>query len=369
VEALYKSDREGVLDLDNTPAANRLYPTTEYMNLFNHLSLSQGEKEKVPPVFLSNVHEPMEHTVTVQGDNGLDLSTRLERVFAGPDIQYQTVRSSGLWGSFFAPETKEPVPGILVLGGAIGGSLWTERAAALLANHGYATLALTYFSTGNLPENLVEIPLEYFSAGLKWLREREEVDDSRLAIAGKSKGAEAALLVAQRARGLRCIVGYSASAVVYQGVQASGPILTARSSWTYRGQALPFVPCYREGLPINMEALKNLKEIHSANLDTAYIMRAAQIPVEEINAPILLVAGEADEVWPSVRFGEMIMSRLARNQKIQGSVFLTYANAGHGIDLPWLPCSNFGGGTTAANAKASEDAWKKSLEFLNKHLK
>lgn len=368
IEGYYKADREGVLDLASAPVASRLYHGTDYMHLFSLLRLEPEDMTNGPPVFLSSVDDQHHFVVRAAGTSGRKAEASVRREFLTSSVQYQPVRGKGLWGSFFAPETREPVPGVLVIGGAIGGSLWTERAAALLANSGFAALALTYFSTGDLPENLVEIPLEYFSAGLQWLRERPEVNRQAMGLLGKSKGAEAALLFAGKTSSIKCVVCYSPSAVVYQGLQSRGPILTARSSWTYRGRPLPFVPCYQEGMPIKLEALKNLKEIHSANLDTSYIVSAARIPVEEIDAPVLVVAGEADDVWPSARFGEMIMTSLARNQKIKGSAMLAFANAGHGIDLPYFPGTVFGGGSVMANARASEAAWKKCKEFLNENL-
>jgi dienelactone hydrolase len=364
--ALYKADRNGVLDLAQSPVASRLYPGSEYMYLFSHLKLNRGEKG--PHLYLSNVQEPMLCSLEFVGETSGVVRSELKRQFTTENVTMKQVRQHGLIGSYFAPITKKPVPGLLIIGGAIGGSLWTERAAALLANRGFACLALTYFNAGNLPDNLVEIPLEYFTTALAWLREQDEVNENALGIVGKSKGAEAALLIAERAMDIRCVVCYSAPAVVYQGVQASGPVLSARSSWTHRGQPLPFVPCYQEGQAINLETLKNLSAIHSANLDTNYIVRSAAIKVENSHSKFMFIAGEADEVWPSVRFGEMLMSRLAASQRIHGSLLLTYPNAGHGIDIPFLPPSPVGGGSVIANAKASEEAWQKMLEFLNKHL-
>src|SRR4029453_15093087 len=60
-------------------------------------------------------------------------------------------------------------PRVLVFSGSAGG-LTTSFAAALLAAHGYPSLALAYFKTPGLPQTLSSIPLEYFTSALEELR-------------------------------------------------------------------------------------------------------------------------------------------------------------------------------------------------------
>ena len=67
--------------------------------------------------------------------------------------------------------------------------------SALLAARGYAVLDLMYFGRDPLPRELIEIPLEYFAAGLDWLRSHPATSGVRIGVFGSSKGAEAALLV------------------------------------------------------------------------------------------------------------------------------------------------------------------------------
>ena len=59
---------------------------------------------------------------------------------------------------------------------------------------------------------------------------------------------------------------------------------------------------------------------------------------------------------------------------------LSYANAGHRIDVPYFPASttaghhglsgelNAYGGTVAGNAAANEDSWRNVLAFLGRSL-
>src|SRR5438128_7337617 len=64
------------------------------------------------------------------------------------------------------------------LSGSSGGL--PQELAALLASHGYAALALAYFSYEHLPAELVAIPLEYFETGMRWLHAQQGVQDDRL---------------------------------------------------------------------------------------------------------------------------------------------------------------------------------------------
>ena len=83
---------------------------------------------------------------------------------------------------------------MLVFSGSAGG-LTATMAAALLAAHGYPSLALAYFKAPGLPQTLSSIPLEYFTSALEELRAQPGVDRNHVLVAGESRGGEAALLV------------------------------------------------------------------------------------------------------------------------------------------------------------------------------
>ncbi len=129
----------------------------------------------------------------------------------------RTVEEDGLVGTLFSPSTPGPHPAVITLGGAGGGL--SEGGAKTLASEGYAALALAYFGVDPLPPELVEIPLEYFERAIAWLQAQPEVDASRLAVVGDSKGAELGLLLgATYPKDIKAVVGYAPSAVVWQGI-------------------------------------------------------------------------------------------------------------------------------------------------------
>ena len=131
------------------------------------------------------------------------------------------------------------LPAVLVLGGAEGGNRWARSVAQDLASHGYVAMAEAYFNAPGLPQQLLDIPLERFKAGIDRLARDARVDRNRIAVLGLSKGAEAALLVAGRDRRIKAVVAGSPSDVVWQGIDRKNGAIA--SSWTEKGVPLPFV--------------------------------------------------------------------------------------------------------------------------------
>ena len=72
------------------------------------------------------------------------------------------------------------------------------------------------------------------------------------------------------------------------------------------------------------------------------VPRAAAIPVERIEAPILLLSGDFDDLWPSTLGGEQVIKRLRANDFPYKAEHIAYPGAGHmpGFALPIL-CSRW----------------------------
>jgi fermentation-respiration switch protein FrsA (DUF1100 family) len=120
---------------------------------------------------------------------------------------------------------------VLVFSGSAGG-LTTTRAAALLAAHGYPSLALAYFKAPGLPQTLSSIPLEYFTSALEELRAQPGVDRNHVLVAGESRGGEAALLLgAHFPRLVNGVIAGVPSSVVNPGWPD-----TSNPAWTVRGR-------------------------------------------------------------------------------------------------------------------------------------
>ncbi|EGL62150.1 hypothetical protein AGRO_5098 [Agrobacterium sp. ATCC 31749] len=112
------------------------------------------------------------------------------------------------------------------------------------------------------------------------------------------------------------VIAISPSSVVWGniGVGAGGIAWPERSSWTFKGASLDFVPAdmnwqkeYRDGLISYRSFFEKclVNDIQANN--------RARIPIEKSKADLLLVAGGDDALWPSDKFArEIVQSAQAR---------------------------------------------------------
>lgn len=277
-----------------------------------------------------------------------------------------------------------PRPVIVVLHGADGGTGASERFGPKLASLGYAVVGLPYYSPDwaefappkaipELPGSFIDIRIDQIAELRDWLATRPEVDATRIALFGGSKGAEFALIAASKYPWLTSIVALAPSDLVWEGwglemVEAEG----TRSSFSFEGQPLPFMPYvgFVEGLLAGPDA--DLLKIHEDGR-AAYPDReaAARIPVEAFPGPVMLVAGDADSQW---RSGQMARSLAAvRERAGLATELLVYPEAGHDISgdgwAPTIVGIERGGGSAEANARAQADAWPRILGFLERTLR
>jgi dienelactone hydrolase len=228
--------------------------------------------------------------------------------------------------TFFAPYGARSLPAVIVLGGSEGGI--NRDAAALLASHGFAALAVAYFGAGSLPEQLDRIPLESIDRAVEWLRAQPSVDAKRIAIAGGSKGAELALLVAAHNPAVRAVVAIAPSSVVYPSITGGKHV---SSSWTVGGKELPYAPY------VTTEAFQKsnrLVDLYAPTLAAA--PPEAAIPVEKIHGPVLLLAGKDDALWPSGAMAEQIERRAHDKHAAFPVINMTMVDAGHHVARDFL---------------------------------
>jgi dienelactone hydrolase len=129
--------------------------------------------------------------------------------------------------------------GVLVLAGS-SGRVERER-ARILAQHGMTAASIRWFGGPGQSPGICEIPLETFTAAVDFLRLNGA---RRIGILGTSKGAEAALLTAVHDPRVDVVVAMSPTSRVRcnVGPGRDGAHRPYRSSWTWREQAVPFVP-------------------------------------------------------------------------------------------------------------------------------
>lgn len=370
-QATFAADGAGVVDLATAAPLDGSYTGADAMGLCWAMAPDPAPAETAATSFVLRGLEPLHVTITASIADEVATTATVERRFLAPGVARVEVRERGLVGTYFRPAGAGPHPTVLALGGSSGGL--REQQAALLAAHGIAALALAYFAYDGLPERLANIPLEYFETALEWLAAQPGVDADRLAVMGISRGAELALLLGASYPLVRRVVAISPSAVVWGATGADAP------TWTRLGQPVPRMP--------NRATAEQAAEIfqrqplaaapwYSINLDDPAACAAAAIPVERIAGPVLLVSGEEDALWPSVRMGEMIMARLRAHGHPYPDRHLRYPGAGHLIGIPSLPPSirparhpALGltiayGGNPRDQARANVDSWHTMLAFL-----
>lgn len=353
-----ETDSDGRIDLARSPLVDGDVPTD--LDVPTTVALIQFASES-----FWDYQPPEEERVTysVSTDDEEFGSTDLIRSHPDPRA-YDVPEHDELSGGVFTPPADEEGPGVLVLHGSEGQPQFEH--AAVLASRGFTALALHYFGGPNLPNELVEIPLEYVETAAQWLLEHERVSSDRIGVFGISKGGELGLLAGSRIDTVGPVVSVVGSGVVWEGISATGDDPPGTSSWSIDGEPVPYVP-YDRG-PFE-DGISN-REFYTKSLEaaSAETIDEATISVEEIDEDVLLVSAGDDELWPTERFHDIAGDRF--EDRRQSTVeHLRYEDAGHGILPPYSPVKGTDrsglGGSRAGNARAAHDHWPSVLETLS----
>lgn len=337
-EATFAADGHGVVDLDRSVPVSGSYGGADGMGLFWSMRPPTGDPDEAwfsPGYPDAAAAFEVRLTVTVAGQ---EIAARtLTRQWTTTGVTHRTL-TPGVDGAagvlFLPPPGAVRRPGVLLLGGSEGGVGRTYD-AALLASHGYPSVALGYFGVPGLPETLRDIPLEYFATAARLLRAQPGADPGAVVVNGYSRGSEAALLLAESYPELvRGAILYAPNDTVWSSFPGGG------NAWTIGGVPVP---------------------------------RTA-IPVTHVAGPVLAVAGGRDRIWQSDTQAQRIMQHLD-DAHVTAHQALVYPNAGHGVgSFPYLAAGTSQpspgtvarnmGGTREADAAARIDSWPKVLAFL-----
>lgn len=287
-----------------------------------------------------------------------------------PPSEVIELRQQGLIANYYPAKLEGTGgPGLLMLGGSEGGlSDGVADEAEALRAEGISVLQLSFYRFDGQPQNLENIPLETFDRGLEWLSGRSEVDAGRIGVYGTSKGAEAALITASRHPELEAVVAIVPSSVSWQGINWDFDERVPTASWTLNGEPYPALPYgafdYRTGV----------YSLYANGLEAVGDHPEAVIAVEKTDAPMLLVCGGADALWPSCPMAEAIKERA--DAAGHAVTLLAYPEAGHGaggrpadtLDPATKDDTLDWGGTPATNNAAKADSWPRIVAFLKHEL-
>ena len=377
---LYRSQVEfsvpqGVLDLATAKPLSGTYVEADVRGLFWSMApVAGGEIGGL---------KPLQVKLTATADGRVLASTTIEFIDSLPEVKVEQVQEFP--GAVFAtlPGSSRR-PALIVLGGSEGGGRTARNSSPRFASQGFAVLGLPYYSPGSsereipeLPAAFADIPVDRLNAAFEWLKHRPEVDASRVALVGGSKGAEFALIAASRFKWITSVVANVPSDVVWEG-WGPGVEPGTRSSFALDGKPLPFVPYvefaeefagFRTGRDVKMRRFQD--KGRAANPAAAV---KARIEVEKFRGPLLVVGGHDDQVWAS----GMMAQNIAERRAAAGleTVALIFPEAGHFLSgNGWMPTTQYNvglsksGGTPQANAAAQARAYPETIAFLKRTLR
>ncbi len=376
-EATYPASDSGALDLASVAPTIGSYKKADARGLFWSMK-PQGdapaERALLEVRFTATVDGKTIATTTVNFINSL------------PNVKTETVEKFP--GAIFVNSTdagKRPV--VILMGGSEGGSTMINRSAAPLASRGFAVLTMPYYSPPTwpsqnaehptLPAAFAEIPIERLNEARDWLMKRTDIDATRIALHGTSKGAEFALLAGVHLPWVTSIVAVVPTDVVWEGWGANVEP-GKRSSFSFNGKPFAFVPYQdfdKEFMGFQTgEAVRIRRPQDKGRAANPAAAAAARISVEKIKAPVMLIAGQEDQIWNSAMMAHNIAERRAEAKL--DTVSLIYNDAGHYLGgHGYNPTVGYNdgpqksGGTPEGNAFAQADAWGKTFEFLKRTLK
>lgn len=326
--ATFEADDAGVVDTARDAPTDGTYDGVEPEGLIWSMETLSNDSDTTLDVHFSVELEGAPLTEAVMPRQWLD-----------EGLVREVIEQDGLVGDLYRPEeVPEPLPALIVLGGSEGGLAYPSFRAVWLAGYGYVALGLAYFDEPGLPDDLHEIPLEYFETALGVLAARPDVDPTRIGVVGGSRGGELALMLAARFPQIRAVVAEVPSHVRWGAVSTPNA-----SAWSQEGLPLPYLTDasgaepIEESLPDGGYAFR-LTPVFEAALDTAdpANLAAATIAVEDSQASILMLAGEDDGVWPSCRMAEAAMDRLvaAGHAAAWRDEVHCFADSGHHAAMP-----------------------------------
>lgn len=298
-----------------------------------------------------------------------------------PFVAGRSVRRDGVAGHLYPGVGDGPRPGVLVVHGAGGAGGYERAYAALLAEHGYTALCVEYFDAPGVRDALLEVPLSEFDRAGRWLLDRPTVAGDRVAAVGFSRGGEATLLAGAHFETVGAVVAYVPSGFAFPAPAWMDGVEAGRPAWTLDGEPVAFLPIddyVRETDGIEEALGGEPPGPTGLALDrmTDGERERAAIEVERTGGPILLVSGGLDGAWPSMALAGRAADRLDRHDHAWPFEHRAYPEAGHAIRVPYRldgsddpDGEHWLGGTNASNARASADAWRAALRYLDPGLR
>ena len=351
-EAIFLSDSKGIVSLKNSPSKGGDYIGIRDMGLFESLkAVTIVNKKHIGDLKNLPLNDVVSYKISFLSDGKLLAKTTFNRFYKNYNINYCDILRDSWQGRLFYEEDKNKKPAIIVLSGSDGGIEKAQNIAMMLSNHGFVTLAISYFGMNNQKSSLDRIPLENIEEALKYIQKLTFVDSAKIGIYGRSKGAEYSLMFLTKYDGIKCAVLNSPSDRVYEGLK--GKRNSKHSSWTYGGKEISYKPFKIKEFIMNMLTKKS-------NIDDSGVM-----DIENVTCPLLLITSIKDEIWDSYSASINIMKKAKSYEK---SIVLT-TELGHMNTISYLPNPRYKKYKTDKIYYEAILSWENTLSWFINYLK
>jgi len=217
-----------------------------------------------------------------------------------------------------------------------GDSMFVKSIAKWLLTQDCDALGLTISGSKQTGKNQSEIPVEYVESAVKFLQARGY---EKVGIMGLSLGASMSLLAASLIPELSLVISLSGFDRVFEGVLGMGTQYpSGHSSFTWRGEEVPFQPFYLSKEEY-ISAMKRAKTEHGEAYGrmlwedslSKSVNEEAVIPVENIRGSVLLLGAVTDTCWDTVGAAKRMAARIQEKGSSAQVKVKSYDHATHFI--------------------------------------
>ncbi|KAH0620664.1 hypothetical protein JD844_021335 [Phrynosoma platyrhinos] len=365
-QGFYRADGEGRVDASRSPAlSGGSFSGVEPMGLLWALKpqrpLRRLVKRHVESPFVLEV-EVLEGHPRGQAPAKVLAKGTHQRDLLGQGLTRIPLREGAVRATLFLPPGDGPFPGIIDISGTGGGL--PEYRACLMANYGFAVLALAYYSYEDLPKQMKEFHLEYFEEAVNYMLKHPKVKGPGIGLLGHSKGGDLCISMASFLKGITATV------------TVNGSIANVGATLHYKDITIPPLGFDLKRIKMDKNGLADIVDVLDNPLEGQG--RQSLIPLEKAEGHFLFIVGKDDHNWKSEFFANEASKILQAHGKEKPEI-ICYPGAGHYIEPPYMPMCPASmhllvgqpaiwGGEPRAHAAAQVDAWKQIQVFFHKHL-
>lgn len=283
--ATFVSDKNGIIDISQTPSCSGSYEGISTMGLFFNAKPLTNKRKKLPNT-LSEI-PLLDHffvDIKIMQGNTVIAERTFTRHYMSLQISHKDIYGKHFQGRLFYDKKAIKAAALIIVSGSEGRIEKAQNIAQLLSSRGYICLAVAYFGLEGLPKHLERIPLECLVEAKNYLHQHPQVDSERIGIYGRSKGAELVLAEESLFNDVQCLVLNSPSDVVYEGIK--GKWNSHTSSWTHLKKELPYQKFRLGDYLFSKLFRKPIPKDCSARID-----------ISKLSSPILLLGSTVDEIW------------------------------------------------------------------------